>query len=92
VVVVVVVVIVAAELKNLNLTYFCHLHTTASFVLKLVSCFCIFSLFLSFICCPLFSWFVCGFVLNSVQSTPTLWAFRLWNIVCVELRIHVHKI
>ena len=88
----VVVVIVAAELKNLNLTYFCHLHTTASFVLKLVSCFCIFSLFLSFICCPLFSWFVCGFVLNSVQSTPTLWAFRLWNIVCVELRIHVHKI
>lgn len=87
-----VVVVVAAELKNLNLTYFCHLHTTVSFVQKLVSCFCIFSLFLSFIHYPLFSWFVCGFVLNSVQSTPTLWAFRLWNFICVELRKHVHTI
>jgi len=47
-VVVVVMVVVGAELKNLNLTYFCHL-TIVSFVQKLVSCFCIFYLFLSFI-------------------------------------------
>jgi hypothetical protein len=85
-------VVVAAEFKNLNLTYFCHHHTTASFVQKLVSCFRIFFLFLSFIHYLLFSWFVCGFVLNSVQSTPTLWAFRFLNLICVELRKHVHKI
>ena len=86
------VVMVTAELKNLNLIYFCHLHTTVSFLQKLVSCFCIFSLFLSFIQYPLYSWFVCGFVLNSIQSTPSLWAFRLWNFVCVKRMKHVYKI
>jgi hypothetical protein len=80
-----VVVIVAAELKNWSLAYFCHLHTTVSFVRKLVCNLCICSSFLSFIHYPLFSWLVCGFVLNFVHSTPTLWAFRLWNFICVEL-------
>jgi hypothetical protein len=41
-----VVVVVAAELTSLNLTYFCHLHTTVSFVQKLVSCFGIFFIYL----------------------------------------------